>query len=436
MKTTNGNLHLEIQNSRKNPVGILRTSFYDNGKIKHTQHGRITGCSIEQLKMLQLAFRESVVAIDDPDAFTIIGSKEYGASYVLAEILKQTGLDKAIYSRKEDWVNSVCAMIIGRIIYAGSKLSLSHMGDLTSLWEICGVTEQVDVDKHCYEPLDKLLLRQKAIQKSLAKKHLNKSKLILYDITSSYLEGQYRDSELVEFGYNRDGKKGHEQIVIGLICSEEGCPIGIEVFKGNTKDVTTVSDKIDEIKNTYGVTKAVFVGDRGMISSQNLESAKSQGIKIITALTRDRVKQLINDKLIQPSLFDETNIVEIIDDNSRWRYCLCKNPIQACKSEESRNALIKKVEQQLKQIQAYKKAATVEQLGKRVGKVFARYGIEKYFTWRVDAHSDKSSRNHKLSWLLNNAVIAAEEELDGCYVITSDVELNDMTAKEIVSSYK
>ena len=242
MKTQNGNLHLEIQNSRKNPVGILRTSFYDSGKVKHTQHGRITGCSIPQLKLLQLAFRENVIAADDPQAFQILQSKEYGASFALLEIIKQTGLKDAIYSRKEEWVNSVLAMIIGRIIYAGSKLSLSHLGDVTSLWELCGIDGKVDVDKHCYLPMDRLLSRQEAIQQKLAAKHLGDGKLVLYDITSSYLEGEYNDSKLVDFGYNRDGKKGHEQIVIGLICNSYGCPVGVEVFSGNTKDGTTVNE--------------------------------------------------------------------------------------------------------------------------------------------------------------------------------------------------
>ena len=259
MKTRNGNLHLEIQTSSKNPVGILRTSYYDGGKVKHTQHGRITGCTISQLKMLQCAFREEVVPADAEDAFNIIQSKEYGASLAILEIIKQTGLGGVIYSRKEEWVKSVLAMIIGRIIYAGSKLSLSHLGDITSLWNLCGIEGKVDVDKHCYLPMDELLARQVAIQKQLAKKHLADGKLMLYDITSSYLEGEYKDSELVAFGYNRDGKKNHEQIVIGLICNNEGCPVGVEVFRGNTKDATTVCRKIDEIKRSYGIKEAVAI---------------------------------------------------------------------------------------------------------------------------------------------------------------------------------
>src|SRR4051812_27412357 len=133
MITKDGNLHLEIQMTRKNPVGLLRTSIYEKGKTKHTQHGRITGCTLSQLKMLQQAFRENVIPADSPEAFQILHSKEYGASFSLLHMIKKTGLDKAIYSRSEPWVNSIIAMVIGRIVYAGSKLSLCHQQDNTSL---------------------------------------------------------------------------------------------------------------------------------------------------------------------------------------------------------------------------------------------------------------------------------------------------------------
>ena len=174
MRTAHGNLHLEIQTSRKSPVGILRTSFRENGKMKHTQHGRITGCSLEQLKLLQLAFRERVVPADDPQAFKILSSREYGASYSILAIAKQLGLHQALYSRPEPWVSGALAMIVGRLVYAGSKLSLCNHHANTCLWELCGIEEPPDVDLHCYAPMDKLLQRQAAIQRTLARRHLKR----------------------------------------------------------------------------------------------------------------------------------------------------------------------------------------------------------------------------------------------------------------------
>ena len=439
MITTKGNLHLEIQTSRKNPVGILRTSYYSDGKTKHTQHGRITSCTLEQLKLLQLAFREKVIPVDSPEAFQIIGSKEFGASFALHEIIKQTGLDKAIYSRREPWVNSILAMVIGRIIYAGSKLSLCHQQENSSLWEICGIKGPIDVEKHCYLPLDRLLSRQKAIQKRLAKKHLSNGKIILYDITSSYLEGEYKESELVDFGYNRDGKKGHPQIVIGLICNNEGCPVAVEVFQGNTKDSTTVIDKINEIKELYGIQKIVFVGDRGMVTSDNLENLKDEEyLRTITALTRANINKLLDRGVVNLGLFDEHNIIEVIDsDDSQRRYCLSRNPVRAVKDEATRKRLMARTTEQLEKIANYKKATTVAILGSRIGKVLNRYNTGKYITWEVKPDKEhEKSRNHKVVWNVNQDAIGHAKGLDGCYIITSDVSKEDMTAQEIVESYR
>lgn len=438
MITKKGNLHLEIQTSSQSPVGILRTSTYENGKTKHTQHGRIVGCTLTQLKLLQHAFREKVIPVDAPEAFQILQGKEYGASFAIHEVIKQIELDKVIYSRSEQWANCILAMVIGRIIYAGSKLSLSHQQNNTSLWEICGINSTIDVDKHCYEPMDRLLQRQKAIQKKLAEKHLSSGQLILYDITSSYLEGEYKDSELVEFGYNRDGKKGHEQIVIGLICNNEGCPVGVEVYRGNTKDGTTVVDKIHEIKEAYGIKKIVFVGDRGMVTKHNLEVLKDEeGLHTITALTRADMNKLLERELIQLSLFDDFDICEVTDsDNPKKRYCLCRNPVRAAKDRETRDSLLECTKEELEKISNYKQSTTVAVLGSRIGKVLEKYNTSKYITWEVKADKEEKSFNHQVIWKINQDAVEKSQRLDGCYIITSDVPSDSMTAKEIVESYK
>ena len=299
MQTTHGNIHLEIQTSRKSPVGLLRTTFRENGKVKHTQHGRITGCTFGQLKLLQLAFRDQVLPNDSPQALKILQAKEFGASAALLQLAKTLGLHKAIYSRSEPWVNAILAMIVGRVIFAGSKLALCHQHPHSCLWELCGIDGEPDVDVHCYQAMDRLLQRQAAIQRQLAKQHLRNGYLVLYDITSSYFEGEYADSELVTYGYNRDGKKGHEQVVIGLVCNAEGCPIGVEIYPGNTRDSTTVIDKIHEIKTQYAIDQLIFVGDRGMVTKSNIDAVKDiEGLRTITALTHHGMVQLLRDKVI------------------------------------------------------------------------------------------------------------------------------------------
>jgi transposase len=439
MQTAHGNLHLEIQTSRKSPVGILRTSFRENGRMKHTQHGRITGCSLEQLKILQLAFRERVVPVDDPQAFKILSSREYGASYSILAIAKQLGLHQALYSRSEPWVSSALAMIVGRLVYAGSKLSLCNFHPNTCLWELCGIEDAPAVDTQCYEPMDKLLQRQGAIQRTLARRHLDGGHLVLYDITSVYFEGEYKQSDLVTFGYNRDGKKGREQIVVGLICNAQGCPVGIEVYAGNTKDETTVIDKVHEIKANYGIEKIIFVGDRGMITRSNIEALKDEeDLQTIGALTHGEMRTLLKEKVITLDLFDERNIHEVTDPaEPTRRYCLCRNPQTAQRESQTRQRLLDLTATVLAEIAAYKRATTVEKLGARVGKALAKYKMGKFIRWSIDADKEKAtSRKHRLEWSIDADKVAQEKRFDGCYIVTSDVDKEQMNTVEVVHAYK
>ncbi len=441
MQTQNGNLHLEIQTSRKNPVGLLRTTFRDKstGKNVHTQHGRITGCSLDQLKMLQLAFRQGVVPADSLEAFKILSSREYGASHALLELAKDLGLHRMLYSRSEPWVNSVLAMVVGRVVYQGSKLSLCNQYENTCLWELCGIDERPDVEDHCYDPMDRLLERQVAIQKKLAAKHLENGCLVLYDITSSYLEGEYESSEIVDFGYNRDKKKGHKQIVIGLLCNAEGCPVGVEVFKGNTNDATTVNDKVDELLKKYELQRVVFVGDRGMLTAARLNDLRGiDGLNTISALTHHQLADLLLRDIIQPELFDEKNIVEITDpENDRERYCLCRNPVTAESETATRKRLLELSEEGLKKIADYKQSTTVEILGARIGKLLAKYKMGKLITWEVVRNGDlKKSKNHIVKWSIDDAKASREQALDGCYIVRTDVPEDAMNTGEVVGGYK
>jgi transposase len=441
MHTKTGNIHLEIQTSRKNPVGILRNTVWDKVKKipRHSQLGRITGCSLEQLKLLQLSFREHVVPVDSPEATRIMSSRELGASRAVIAMAKKLDLHRILYSRSEPWVNSVLAMIAGRLVYQGSKLRLCNIWRDSCLWELCSVEDRPKVEEQCYQPLDLLLQRQKAIQKKLAAKHAGDGTLVLYDITSTYFEGEYKDSELVQFGYNRDGKKGHEQVVVGLITNADGCPIGSEVFAGNTNDSSTVMGKINEIRTEYGLNQFVFVGDRGMVTQQRFDEIRAiGGIQSISALTHGQLKELIRRDLIAPELFDEKNIVEIIDpEDPELRHCLCLNPLTKQKERQTRQRLLELTETDLKQIAGYKKSTTVEKLGARVGRSLQKYKMGKFFIWSIEADSTApSSTSHRLIWSLDQEKISREEELDGCYVIRTDINQSRMNTAAIVESYK
>ena len=422
MKRKSNAYHLDIQTHRKNPYGLLRNSYRENGKVKKETICRFSGLTLEQLRGMQAAIQGKTVLKEE---FKIISSREYGASFVCLALMKALELDKTIYSRSsEEWVRASLAMIAGRLVYAGSKLSLSHCGSFSALWETCGI-ELVDVNVHCYNTMDRLLERQESIQKSLHKKHLQDGILVLYDITSSYLEGEYTDSEIVKYGHNRDKKKGKKQIVISLLCTKEGCPVAVEVFQGNTKDETTVLDKIDELKEKYGMEKVVFVGDRGMVTQAKYEQLDHETVKVISALTHAKIKSLCENKIIQLGLFDEKNIVEVIDGD--LRYCLCKNPVEAQKETATRQALLNKTTDALdKIVTSTKKTKYSKEI--RAGRVIDKYKMAKYIIFKGEGDN--------LTYILDEAKIKEETSLDGCYIIFTDVSVEDMTACETVENYK
>jgi hypothetical protein len=423
-------VHLEIQKHRSSFYGVLRSSFRQDGKVKHSNHGRIIGLALGQLQLLQAAFRGEVVPKDSPDAFQILSSKEYGASHALLALAKELGLPQMIYSRNAPWVNDCLALIIGRLLYAGSKLALSHQWKNTALWELCGIPGPIDVEDHCYDAMDRLLDRQKAIQKALAARHLRNGRLVLYDITSSYFEGAYEESDIVLFGYNRDGKRGHEQICLGLLCNEEGCPVGVEVFPGNTQDATTVVEKIKELQTEYGLKKVLFAGDRGMVTQTNVQALETvEDLHLISALTHKQIVSLLEREVIKAELFDDQKVVEVIDpDNPQRRYELCRNPESAKREGMTRRRLLDLTQEGLGKIANSPRKSSDEKIGARVGWVLQQYKMGKFIVWDV--------QQGKLQWRLDEAKITQEKLLDGCYIISSDVPAEQMDHQQVVASYK
>ena len=431
IKDDSKRIHLEIQQHRKNPIGLFRTTYYDHRKIKHETIGRVKGVGLQELKLIQATLQGKVVLKDE---FKIIGSKEHGATYTLLEIAKQTGLDRMIYSRpSKQWVRDALAMIVGRAVYAGSKLALTRAVDDSTLWEQAGAGNcEIDVNKHCYDAMDSLLSRKEAIQKALAKQHLNDNFVVLYDITSSYLEGEYEDSEIVDFGYNRDKKKGKKQIVIGLICSRQGCPVAVEVFRGNTGDSSTVIEKIRDLKNKYGVEEAIFVGDRGMLKQCKLDeiaSDESLVIRTITAITRAGLGKLCEHRSVQMSVFDKDHVVEVtLPEEPGIRYGLCFNPIQAARSRKTRTELIEKTTEILAKIAVPKRKTADGKLGIRVGRILDKYKTGKYFITEI--------KDGKLSFSVNEDAVEEAQAYDGLYAVRTDVKPEHMTIEEAVGHYK
>ncbi|MGA8164535.1 MAG: hypothetical protein WB791_05850 [Waddliaceae bacterium] len=257
---------------------LVRESYRDGSKVLHRTISNISNLPrncIQQIKSMLKGDGTHKISVED---LAVSNSREYGASKALIDLAKDIGLDKMIYSKTVKWSQNALAMISGRIMYPCSKLSLTNIYLDTVLWELCGHerNSQPDVNEDCYEPMDELLKRQKSIKKQLASKHLNNGCIVLYDITSTYFEGEYEDSDLVKFGYNRDCKRGHEQVNIGLLTNIEGCPIAVETFAGNTQDQVTVKREIEKLVNDYKVKDVIFVGDRGMLTPKRIEEVNKE----------------------------------------------------------------------------------------------------------------------------------------------------------------
>jgi hypothetical protein len=279
---------------------LIRESYRDGKKVRHRTLANLSRLPKHIIKNIeaQLSNPEKT-SLYNLNSLKILNSREYGASAAFIELAQQLHLDKIIYSKKIPWRQNVLAMVVGRLIYQGSKLHLTHLHRDSILWELAGHQKQdcPDVEEHCYEPLDRLLERQNAIQKELAKLHLGDGCMVLYDITSSYLEGEYEGSELVDFGYSRDNKRNHEQIVIGLLTNQDGCPVAVEVFRGNTSDQTTVLGQAKKLANDFHVKNIVFIGDRGMLTAKRIEEVNALGYQTLTALNHAQIRELCKRQL-------------------------------------------------------------------------------------------------------------------------------------------
>ena len=288
------------------------------------------------------------------DAFTVIRTLPHGHVAAALGTARKIGLDRILGPDGNRCRDLVLALLVGRILDPASKLAaaraLSPATATSSLGEVLGLGE-VDEDE-LYTALDWLLVRQPAIETALAKRHLTNGTLVLYDVSSSYMEG--RCCPLAKRGYSRDGRKGTLQIVYGLLCAPDGCPVAIEVFDGNTADPMTLATQIDKLKQRFGLDHVVLVGDRGMITQARItEDIKSAGLDWITALRAPAIKELLDGGALQLSLFDQRDMAAITaPDFPGERLMVCRNPDLAAERARKREDLLAATERDLARIQA------------------------------------------------------------------------------------
>lgn len=408
---------------------LIRESYRDGGKVKHRTVANITKLPKNLIRTIRMELKgeKGEFRVEDLENGS---DREYGASAAFLRLAADIGLDKMISSTKSSWRSDVMAMIVGRIVWQGSKLSLVNQYKDTALWELSGhdFGTRPDVERDCYHPMDQLLKRKSRIERNLAARHLRDGCVVLYDITNTWFEGEYAKSEKVVYGKGKGGKVGYKQIALGVLTSKDGCPVGVEIFKGNVSDQTTVLDQVRRLSAKYGIKSAVFTGDRGMLTAKRVEEISETDFKVITALTHSEMRTLLEKEDIQKDLFDEKNITEIIS-NDGVRYALCKNDEEMRKERQARESLIEKVKALLNKKASVARKRNPQKVSASVGRIFEKYKIEKFFDWRVD-------ENGALYWSLKQDRIDSESELDGCYVIKTTAPPSDMTKEEYVAGYR
>ena len=312
------------QGSKIYKTVLIRESYRDkNGKVKHNTVANISKLSPEHILQLKSILKKEKgdFNLSDPKNAS---SCEYGGSYVFKSLAKQIGLEQVISSTKSEWRENVMAMIIGRILYQGSKLNLVNQYMDTSLWELAGHDSGVkpNIEKHCYRPMNELNKRKTRIERKLAKKHLTDGCVILYDITNIWFEGKYKNSQKVVYGKGKGGKIGYKQVALGLLTNKEGCPVGVEIFKGNISDQKTVLDQIKRLSNKYNIKQAIFTGDRGMLISKRVEEINETDFKVITALTHHEVETLLekSDVISKDERIEAHIFIVMLACYLRWSY--------------------------------------------------------------------------------------------------------------------
>ena len=424
-----------VPNRNSPPAILLRESYRDGGKVRKRTLCNLSDWPTAHIEGLRGVLRGGTVIAAERDAFTVLRSLPHGHVAAALGTARRIGLDRLLGPDGNRCRDLVLALLVGRILDPASKLAaaraLSPATAASSLGEVLGLGE-VDEDE-LYTALDWLLERQPAIEATLAKRHLTNGTLVLYDVSSSYMEG--RCCPLAKRGYSRDGRKGTLQIVYGLLCAPDGCPVAIEVFDGNTADPMTLATQVEKLKQRFHLDHVVLVGDRGMITQARItEDIKSAGLDWITALRAPTIKELLNSGALQLSLFDQRDMASITSpDFPGERLVVCRNPDLAAERTRKREDLLAATERDLTRI----KAAVDRKRDPLRGTAAIALAVGAVIdTHKMRKHFDLDITDTAFSFARKTGEIAAEAATDGIYVVRTSLPAETLDDAATVRSYK
>ena len=419
---------------RKTPEGkvyqrvLLRDSYRKDGKVKHHTVANLSSCSAEEIEAMRLALRhkKDLTNLGSlKESLRLVQGPAVGAVWLVVSVAKQLGIARALGNSRQGKL--ALWQVVARVIDQGSRLSAVRLAQTHAACDILDLESFNEDD--LYANLDWLCENQATLENRLFRQAYGSAapQLYLYDVTSTYLEGHTND--LGAFGYNRDGKKGKLQLVIGLLCDQEGMPLSIEVFNGNLQDPKTLASQISKVAHRFGGGDITFVGDRGMIKSKQVQALLDKDFHYITAITKQQIRKLLQDDVFQMSLFDE-ELSEVIQDDT-CRYILRRNPFRAQEIQENRNSKLLAVRRF-----AAKKNLYLLQHPRASVNVAIR---------NTNAYSKKLKVN---AWVTVNAtdrtVLIAPDldalksisKIDGCYVIKTDLRPERVPKEIIHERYK
>ena len=405
----------------------LRESYRDGGHVRKRNIANLTHCDPKEIAAIELAlqFKGNLAALGSLDKIQLRQGPSVGAVWSVHETARRLGIEKALgpgfAAQLAQW------QIMARVIDQGSRLSAVRLAQVHAACDVLGIRRGFD-ENDLYANLTWLSEHQQAIEDRLfaARRRRRKPELFLYDVTSSYLEGE--QNAYGDYGYNRDGKKGKKQIVIGLLCDEQGEPLSTEVFRGNTRDTKTFAAQVKKASQRFGCERVTFVGDRGMINSSQVEELARVGFHYITAITKPQIEALLGGGVLQMELFG-VEVCEVQQEGVR--YVLRRNPLRAEQLAASRADKRARVERLLEERNSYlagHRRAKVATADKAVRAKIVQLKIEAWL--QVEAEG----RILKLT--VNQAALDEASRLDGCYVLKTDLPRSAASKQVVHERYK
>jgi Transposase DDE domain len=410
---------------------LLRRSYREGGKVRHENLGNLSHLPIEVIDAIRKMLAGRVL-VDLDEQFEIESSRPHGHVAAVLGVLRELDLERLLSRERCSERDLVVAMICQLVIAPCSKLSMTRRFQQATLADELSLGEVTEAQ--LLGAMDWLLERQERIERTLAKRHLSADGFVLYDLSSSYVEG--RCLKLAALGHNRDGKPGKLQVNWGLVCSPEGRPVAVQVHPGNTADPSTVPDVIDTVKERFGIERVILVGDRAMITDTHAQTLKEQGAGFVSALKSAQIRKLMKAGDLQLSLFDHTNLAEITSTEfPDERLVVCRNPHLAAERARKREDLLAATERELDKVTASVANprgrlhhADAGAIGQRVGRVINKYKVAKHFELEIT--------DGGFTYQRKTEQIQTEAALDGLYVLRTTCTREQLTTQAVVRVYK